>query len=290
MPYVFCGEKRIHMPTIIAHRGKPGWREGLRRRLGAGLRTCAAKLSSACPLCGNEARGGDLCAGCRHSLMACDANANVGTSANAGASANADTDTDTDTGTVRCPRCAQKMASSRPLCHDCQAAPPAFDAACVAFDYAPPGDVLVRYLKDNSRHGLAPMLGRLVVSAWHAADCRCNADAVVVPIPASRRSMRRRGFNPAGEIARAIAWGLDLPLRYDCLARTREGPKQSSLSRLARQAATVDLFRANDCVAGREILLVDDVMTTGSTLDAAARALRAAGASRVTAVAVARTP
>jgi ComF family protein len=194
------------------------------------------------------------------------------------------------TGTVRCPRCAQRMEGSGAQCHDCRAAPPGFDAACVAFDYAPPGDVLVRHLKDNSRHGLAPMLGHLVLDAWHAADGRCAEHAVVVPVPASRSAMRRRGFNPAGEIARAIAHRLDLRLRHDCLARTREGAKQSTLSRLARQAATTGLFRANACCDGLEILLVDDVMTTGSTLDTAARALRAAGASHVTALAVARTP
>jgi ComF family protein len=203
-----------------------------------------------------------------------------------------------DADSVRCPRCAQKMEialagpqrSQRAQCHDCRAAPPAFDAACVAFDYAPPGDVLVRHLKDNSRHGLAPMLGRLVVAAWCAADAGSVANSVVVPVPASGSSMRRRGFNPAGEIARAIACALDRRLRHDLLVRTREGPKQSTLSKLARQAATVDLFRSNDGCANHEILLVDDVMTTGSTLDAAARALRAAGALRVTALAVARTP
>jgi ComF family protein len=256
-----------------------------------GLRRCAGRLASPCPLCGNEARGGNLCTGCRNSLTTPGAD------------------------TVRCPRCAQLMEGAgtvshegvgaacyegtdpgcreervHAMCHDCRAAPPGFDAACVAFDYAPPGDVLVRHLKDNSRHGLAPMLGRLVVDAWHAADSRCAEHAVVVPVPASRASMRRRGFNPAGEIARAIARELNLRLRHDCLARTREGPKQSTLSRLARQAATAGLFRADACCDGLEILLVDDVMTTGSTLDSAARALRAAGASRVTALAVARTP
>jgi ComF family protein len=243
----------------------------------------AARLPSVCPLCGNGAHGGHLCPGCLAFLHQREA------------------------ALTRCGRCAQILqlpeqapacpgaalwGADRPpkLCYDCRAAPPQFDAAFVAFDYARPADLLIRRLKDHPRHGLAPMLAALLDIVLHESGVQWPADSLVLPIPSGRQSMRRRGFNPAGELARALARRRGLPVRCDILRRTREMPKQSTLSRRARQTAVVDLFHARGPLGAREILLVDDVMTTGSTLDAAARALRRAGASRITAIAVARTP
>jgi ComF family protein len=269
------------MPGIIAHRPAKSRFSRLAVMVRAAAARVAARLPSVCPLCGNGAHGGHLCPGCLDFLQQREA------------------------ALSRCARCAARCppeaepacadgllgAARRPLlCYDCRAAPPGFDAAFVAFDYVRPADMLIRRLKEHPRHGLAPMLAALLDIVLHEAGVQWPADSLVLPIPSGRRSMRRRGFNPAGELARALARRRGLAMRTDILRRTRETPKQSTLSRHARQMAVVDLFHAQGPLGAREILLVDDVMTTGSTLHAAARALRLAGASRITAVAVARTP
>lgn len=114
--------------------------------------------------------------------------------------------------------------------------------------------------------------------------------AFLVPIPASRASLRRRGFNPAAELARALGRQCRLPCRAQWLQRTGYAPKQATLTREARLTAPRLLYTCPQPVTGATVALVDDVMTTGSTLDAAALVLRAAGAARVVALVAARAP
>jgi predicted amidophosphoribosyltransferase len=113
---------------------------------------------------------------------------------------------------------------------------------------------------------------------------------VLVPIPAARVSLRRRGFNPAAELARALSAQTGLPLRQQWLVRVGQGPKQSTLSREARLRGATGVYACPVQVPPCRVALVDDVMTTGSTLDAAARVLRAAGAASVMALVAARAP
>lgn len=114
--------------------------------------------------------------------------------------------------------------------------------------------------------------------------------ALLVPIPASRASLKRRGFNPAGEIARALGRRMHMPVHQTLLRRTRDGPKQSELGRQARLLESVDLFTACMPLQGQHVGLVDDVMTTGGTLAAAADALLDQGCAQVTVFVAARTP
>ncbi len=113
---------------------------------------------------------------------------------------------------------------------------------------------------------------------------------LLVPIPASRASLRLRGLNPAAEIARSLAAELGLPRPVHLLVRRREAPRQATLGRGARQRGAVGLFECVRPVCGRHVAIVDDVMTTGSTANAAATALLAAGAGSVTVLVAARTP
>jgi len=112
---------------------------------------------------------------------------------------------------------------------------------------------------------------------------------LVVPVPLHPRRLRERGFNPAALLARSLsrAWGV--PCNPVALRRRRDTPSQTRLDRAARRANVRDAFRA----CGKQpshVCLLDDVVTTGATLEAAARALHAAGSTRVTALCVARTP
>jgi ComF family protein len=133
----------------------------------------------------------------------------------------------------------------------------------------------------------APAARRLADLARRTA-LDADLDAVV-PIPSTRRRNRERGYDPSLLLARSLAGALGKPLA--CLvARTRDTPPQSQLPARRREANVRGAFRASRRAQGLAILLVDDVVTTGATAFAAARALRDAGASRVDLLALARTP
>ncbi|MGH0031530.1 MAG: phosphoribosyltransferase family protein [Myxococcota bacterium] len=111
----------------------------------------------------------------------------------------------------------------------------------------------------------------------------------VVPVPLHRRRLRARGFNPALAVARHLARARGVPLRPRALARCRDTPSQTGLSRSGRRRNVRGAFRAPAPVPAR-VWLVDDVVTTGATLAEAARVLRRAGAKQVVALCAARTP
>ncbi len=133
-------------------------------------------------------------------------------------------------------------------------------------------------------------VARGVVSAASAPATSLPPGVLLVPIPASRASLRLRGMNPAAEIACSLAAELGLPRPRHALARRRETPRQATLGRRARQQGAVGLFVCVQPVRGHHVAVVDDVMTTGSTANAAAAALLAAGAASVTVLVAARTP
>ncbi len=158
-----------------------------------------------------------------------------------------------------------------------------------AIDYAPPADLLVMQYKLGRRYRQAELLADLlaVAIAHHGG---LPADIRLVPIPGSARSLRARGFNPAAELARALGSRLGLPVDVGLLARRREGDTQHHLDRAGRARNADDLFVATRTLNHEPVAIVDDVMTTGATADAAAAALRAAGAGVVPVLVAARTP
>ena len=181
-----------------------------------------------------------------------------------------------------CPQCA--LPSPGGHCGRCLRHPPAFDASRALLGYAFPADRLVQALKYRGRLGLASYFSRLVVGAWPppAVDC-------VVAVPMHARALRERGFNQAMELARPLARAWDLPLFPDALRRVGDGPPQASLAGRARRRNVRGAFVCDERLADRAVLVVDDVMTTGATLDAIARCVRRAGAKRVENLVVART-
>jgi ComF family protein len=196
----------------------------------------------------------------------------------------------------QCCRCALPTGSTVAACGRCLADPPAFDATLAALPYAFPWDGLLRRLKYHAALDLAPALAAPLAERVRQARCDDAAPApdVVVPVPLMEARLRQRGFNQAWELARRVAESLRLPADSGLLERCRDTPAQARLGRAQRRLNLEGAFAvpgaARGRLAGRRIALVDDVMTTGATADAAAGALRAAGAAEVQVWVVARTP
>jgi ComF family protein len=186
-----------------------------------------------------------------------------------------------------CPVCAQPSAG-RVACDRCLRARPRFAATIAAHAYAFPLDYLVQGLKYEHRLELAVPLGEALASALRGASGACGGVEALVPMPLSRARQRERGFNQAIEIARVVARRTGVPLAR-LLARTAHAPPQASLPWRERARNVRGAFACAARLDGRHVAILDDVMTTGATLDAAAAALLAAGAARVDAWVVART-
>ena len=192
----------------------------------------------------------------------------------------------------RCPVCANPagdLDAALP-CGACLAAPPAFDATLAACDYDAPLDALVLQLKFGAQLALAPWMARTLHdaalrAAWPAPDLLC-------PVPLGARRLAERGYNQALEVARPLARLLDAECVPRLARRVVETAAQSGVEPAERQRNVRGAFamELEERVAGRHVGVVDDVMTSGHTLDELARVLKRAGAARVTNFVFARTP
>lgn len=180
----------------------------------------------------------------------------------------------------RCPVCWTPGPGGP--CARCLEAPPAFEALRARFRFE--GDVR-RALLEAKFRGKTALLPPLATAAAEAVPPAWRIDAVV-PIPLHRGRQRQRGYNQAALIAKAVARRLDLPLAGGLLRRSRATPPQAALPAADRATNLRDAFEARPTIG--EVLLIDDVTTTGATFEAAARALLNSGATRVYALAIAR--
>jgi ComF family protein len=219
-------------------------------------------LPRLCPGCGDWAGAGRaLCPGCEASLPVI---------------------------TAACPRCAApyEHPDIHGECGRCQQHPPAFSRSIALYRYQPPVDHFIRELKFRHQLGLARLLGERLA----AQVLREPRPDVIVPVPLHRRRLRERGYNQALEIARPVARELGLPLHRHLLVRRRATAAQAGLSVAARRKNVHGAFalRPGAVVQDLRVALVDDVLTTGSTAQAAAQCLVAAGARRVDVWVIAR--
>ena len=159
--------------------------------------------------------------------------------------------------------------------------------AAVSYEY--PWIGLVTDFKFRSQPGLAPSLGTLVHSMPHVEPLLDQAQHLI-PVPLSGHRLSERGFNQSHLLAQTLAPGKVLP---KVLIRVNQQVAQSQQDRLGRIEAMRNAFAVDPLlqgtIAGKRLTLVDDVMTTGATLYAAAQVLRAAGAAQITALVFART-
>lgn len=214
-------------------------------------------LAQPCALCGRRSLGSAICPACREGLPALPEGC--------------------------CPVCAQPTPLAE-VCGACLKRPPAFDRTRAAFRYAPPLDGLVQRFKYGRELALAGFFAEqlaLAVSQDPLPD-------LLIPLPLHPSRTRERGFNQAVEIGKVLARRLDLPLGYLACARIRPTPPQAALPLKERRRNIRGAFACPTDLAGRHVALLDDVMTSGASLDELARAARQAGAEEVSVWVVAR--
>lgn len=183
-----------------------------------------------------------------------------------------------------CPRCALDSSAGE-ACGRCLARPPAFDATVAALAYEFPADVLVQALKFRGELALAPLLAALL-TARLPRGVRVD---FLLPVPLSAARLRARGFNQALEIARHVAAAAGCTLAPQLAERGRDTPPQAELALDERARNVRDAFRCPQALEGAAVAVLDDVMTTGATLEELAATLKRAGASYVVNWVVART-
>jgi len=219
-------------------------------------------LPPTCLLCGAVGVAGlDLCAGCLRDLPR---------------------------NRTACPRCATPLPPGGiGACAHCRAQPPDFDRAFVPFRYQPPVDFLITRLKFGGRLTCARLLGELFAAAL--AERGEPLPDCITPVPLHPRRLRERGFNQALELARAAARRCGIPLWINGLRRVRHTVPQTQLDARQRQTNPLGAFALAAPLPGTRIALMDDVVTTASTVAECARVLRAGGATEIEIWAIGRT-
>jgi len=198
----------------------------------------------------------------------------------------------------QCVQCGERLLPAQLLmgdgrCKGCREFEPDFDRAVSSGEYAGALRGLIHLLKYENVLPAAPVLGaKLAEAVTQLQPYGGDAPPVLVPVPLHSSKRRERGFNQAELIVRAAVKRLPQPLEVaSVLKRRRPTHSQVGLTRQERIANLRDAFRvvAPERVKGRTVIVVDDVMTTGSTISECARVLKQAGAEPVWAATVART-
>jgi len=183
-----------------------------------------------------------------------------------------------------CPRCALPGVHNTE-CGACIAHAPHYDASCAAFIYAYPLDKLVQALKYGGQLALASLFARRL----HERLGEASGIDVIAPLPLHPARLARRGFNQAADIAKALSRERGIAVELDLGRRVRNTAAQTELPFSERAANMRRAFACARDLSGLRIAVVDDVMTTGATLDEFARTLKECGAARVENWVVART-
>ncbi len=213
-------------------------------------------LAQPCLLCGAASRNGIFCPACETDLPYLTAS--------------------------HCPVCAAPTAGAD-VCGRCLKDPPNFQRTVACFAYTFPLDKLVQALKYGEQ---LVLVNSLADKLAQRVDARPD---YLVPMPLHPVRLRERGFNQSMELARRVGYKLSIPVLSDACQRVRDTPPQTALSWKERGKNIRHAFACMQDLSGKSVAVVDDVMTSGASLNELALTLRHAGASEVSAWVVART-
>jgi len=141
---------------------------------------------------------------------------------------------------------------------------------------------------------LSQPLSSLIITHFNSCEkqppfIQEKTNFIIIPIPLSQKRLKWRGFNQAEEIARNLSTNLQIPLHNNILTKNKETSFQSNLSKEEREKNLLNSFSCNKQIINKKILLVDDIYTTGSTMEECSKVLKKAGATRVIGITIART-
>ena len=211
-----------------------------------------------CVLCGSMSHDGLWCAACNETLPYL--------------------------GAAHCPNCALPTLSGE-ICGQCLKYPPLFSAAIAVFGYSFPLDKLIHAMKYGEQLALAEAFSEKLVLGIDKSDL----PDCIIPMPLHPVKLRERGFNQSLLIAAQAAYKLDIELLPGACRRVRDTPPQSALPWKERKRNVHNAFGCDANLSGMHVALVDDVLTTGASLNALAVAVQKQGASKISAWVVART-
>lgn len=229
-------------------------------RLTLNIRTKIRQLLPAqpCILCGSMSRDGIWCSACDAALPYLDQ--------------------------PHCPSCALPTPQGE-VCGHCLKQPPRFNRTVAAFAYRFPLDKLVQAMKYREQLALSQRFAETLLPRI----ARASLPDLLIPMPLHPAKLQSRGFNQAQLIAAILAQELDRPLLPHACQRLRDTPSQTTLPWQERKRNMHGAFACEQDLTGKHVALVDDVLTTGASLDALADAVRQRGATQVSAWVVART-
>ena len=177
-----------------------------------------------------------------------------------------------------CILCKGKGQKIIPLCQPCQNELPWHRSSTIAFKYQAPIDHWITALKFHQHLEYATLLGRLFAEKIKKQS---KLPELIIPIPLHTRRLCRRGFNQALEIAKLLSRALNLPLDKNVLKRVKHTKPQSELTEKQREQNLIDAFRCIKPINTNHIALLDDVITTGSTINAAYQTLKRHGIATI---------
>jgi ComF family protein len=184
-----------------------------------------------------------------------------------------------------CLRCSRHLnnVSEEGLCPSCRARLPPFDEAWALLHYAGPVRDLLHRFKFHNKTSVRRTFAALLHAFTRRYALQFPDAAMIIPVPLHPTRLRERGYNQAALLAACVADEFKLPVRDDILIRERHAPRQSDLSAKDRWTNIKGAFRIknSDDIVGREIIVVDDILTTTATASEIANTLKDAGASRV---------
>ena len=166
-------------------------------------------------------------------------------------------------------------------CGACQKSPPSFDYVQTLYRYQPPVDQLVQQLKYDGKLHLARLFGEKLREASAGWARETGKPDLIVPVPLHRSRLRKRGFNQSIEIARPTAKFIGVRLEIDAITRTRKTEPQTELPLERRRQNIRGAFQVDVSLKDLSIVIVDDVVTSGHTVNELANVLKQAGATRV---------
>lgn len=186
--------------------------------------------------------------------------------------------------TSQCPQCS--LSSDGRTCGSCLTAPPSFDATTSLFTYDHPLDRLLQQYKYRESLQLANTFATMLHEKL--LDNPGKID-LIIPMPMHVKRLQERGFNQALEIAKIVSKLTKVPLDYNACQRVKLTPPQASLPHKERSKNIRGVFHCQKDLTGLNIAIIDDVMTTGASLDELAKTLKKAGAEHVECWVIART-